>query len=363
MKTGVLTFHRVYNYGAVLQAYSTQKILDDIGIENEIIDFSMPKQRDFTSLYSTKNGIKRFFKTLLLVPYHHYRKSRIDKFDRFILKMKLSPRMYYDSRDLVETNSRYSCFLVGSDQIWNVTKKAEFSDGYFLDFVDGEKDKISYASSIGNASYEELLSKKKYLERFKYISCREKGGASILSSIIGKNIPAVLDPTLLVDKSHLLTIASENNEKSYILYYSLDGYDSRENNIDILSKMANKFGLKIKFVTPEWPKHKFGEDIINAGPEDFLGLIKNASLVCTNSFHGTALAIKLNTAFYVLEKRNIQDERKRSILIQLGLENRIISSVNEVDMIEDYNIDFNEVNISLEKLRKDSLNYLKKAFQ
>lgn len=363
MKTGIVTFHRVYNYGAVLQAYSTQKILEDMGIENEIIDFSIPKQRDFTALYSTRNGIKRFVKTMLLLPFHYERKSRQMKFDNFISQMRLSEKIYHHVKELNETNNLYDRFIVGSDQVWNVKKRNETSDGYFLNFVSDDKDKISYASSIGSASYEELRCKQNYLCRFKYISCREKSGAAVLSRITGHDIPTVLDPTLLVNKERLFRLAKPCKDEPYILYYSLDGYNKRENNIDILGILSGKFGLKIKFITPEWPKHCFGKDIIDAGPEDFLGLIDNANLVCTNSFHGTALSIKFNTPFYVLENKDVEDERKRNILMQLGLEQRIISTVDEAEMIEDYRINFAEVNLKLERLQEESYSYLKKVLK
>lgn len=200
MKIGILTFHRVYNYGAVIQAYCTQKIIDDLDIDNEIIDYTILKQKDFTDLYSRRNGLKRFFKTLLLIPFHSERFSRKKKFDAFINSMRLSDKKYIENEDLSETNKIYDCFLVGSDQVWNVTKKAESSDAYFLNFADEDKIKISYASSVGIAKYDDLITKKDYLKRFNAISCRESGGAEILSSIIDDKVSTVLDPTLLVDK-------------------------------------------------------------------------------------------------------------------------------------------------------------------
>ena len=361
MKIGVLTFHRVYNYGAVIQAYCTQKIIDDLGIDNEIIDYTIPKQKDYTDLYSKKNGIKRLIKTLLLIPFHSERVSRKKKFDLFINSMRLSDRCYLKSRSLYETNENYDCFLVGSDQVWNVTKKAESSDAYFLNFVNKGKRKISYASSIGVATYQDLIKKQQYLKQFNMISCREKGGAEILSRVIGEKVQTVLDPTLLVKKSELLSITSKFESEPYILYYSLDGFDKRIRNLDLLKKISDKFGLIIKFITPEWPCHKYGEDLRDVGPIEFLSLIMNATIVCTNSFHGTALSIKLETPFYVLEGKNIVDERKRSILRQLNLENRIISSCEEIDEIEDYNINFENINIELSKLIETSNLYLKKA--
>ena len=100
MKIGILTFHRVYNYGAVIQAYCTQKIIDDLDIDNEIIDYTILKQKDFTDLYSRRNGLKRFFKTLLLIPFHSERFSRKKKFDAFINSMRLSDKKYIENEDL-----------------------------------------------------------------------------------------------------------------------------------------------------------------------------------------------------------------------------------------------------------------------
>lgn len=361
MKIGVLTFHRVYNYGAVIQAYCTQKILDELNIDNEIIDFSIKKQKDYTDLYSKRNGLKRFAKTLLLIPFHKERVSRKKKFDSFINSMKLSSKSYNKSEYLRETNKNYDCYLVGSDQVWNITKKAESSDAYFLDFADEDKRKISYASSIGVATYEDLVLKEKYLKQFDAISCRESGGAQILSDIVDYKVQTVLDPTLLVDKNILVKEIYKIENDPYILYYSLDGFDKRKNNLDILKALSEKFGYKVKFITPEWPYHEFGEDLRDVGPIEFLNLIQQAKIVCTNSFHGTALSIKLGVPFYVLESKNIKDERKRSILKQLELQDRIISSYKDIGNIDDYSINYNKVNTKLKELMKLSSIYLKKA--
>lgn len=360
MKKGILTFHKVYNYGAVLQAYCMQEIVNTLSGDAEIIDFSMPKQKDFTSLYSTRNGLKRFVKTILLIPFHQKRFRRIKKFDQFISKLPLSTDAYRSADELKKTNDIYDIFIVGSDQIWNVSKKAEFSDAYFLSFAKRDKKKISYAASIGTAGVDDLVTYKKLLKNFDKISCREENGSKVIEEITGNQVPTVLDPTLLVERSVLDGLAAEYKD-TYILYYSLDGFDKRKNNMDILKALSEKYGLKIKYITPEWPIHADGEDVMDAGIEDFLGLIKNAVLVCTNSFHGTALSIKMNTPFFVLESRDSKDERKRSLLKQLDLMDRIISSSDEINVLNSYTIDFEMVNKKLDVLRAKSENYLKNA--
>lgn len=359
-KIGVITFHEVYNYGAVIQAYALQKFLDDNGFKNEIVDFSPKKQKDYTNIYSIRNGFKRFIKTLMLTPANTQRIVRKKRFDNFLEDyLTLSQEKYEDSTSLEKANENYQTFIVGSDQVWNVTKKSDTSSAYFLRFVGDNKKRIAYAPSIGNATLEELKVYREDLKRFNALSCREKGGSSLVSKLVGSDVKVVLDPTLLIDRNSLLGLTETTKEVPYILYYSLDGYDKRTNNMDILLLLKRKFGLALKIVTPEWPFHKeFGEDIINAGPKEFLSLIKNAEIVCTNSFHGTALAIKFERPLYVLEEFSAEDERKRSILEQLKIENRNISSIEDVKMIRSYEMDYTSINKKLKILRDDSSRYL-----
>ena len=43
MNIGIITFHRAYNYGAVLQCYALQRILTIIGGQNvKVIDYINP---------------------------------------------------------------------------------------------------------------------------------------------------------------------------------------------------------------------------------------------------------------------------------------------------------------------------------
>lgn len=67
---------------------------------------------------------------------------------------------------------------------------------YLLEFTD--KKKISYASSVTNMMEEELLRLKPELEKFSNISARELSASQSLSKLLDKEVPTVLDPTLLI---------------------------------------------------------------------------------------------------------------------------------------------------------------------
>lgn len=366
MQIGILTFHAVYNYGAVLQSYALQKVIQDMGCDCELINYITDLQKDYTSLYSKRNGIKSFLKNIILLPYHNGRSDRISKFELFIkYRLKLSEETYKSEDELLKCVKLYDKFVVGSDQVWNVQKKSDVNAAYFLSFINTrDKDKIAYAPSLGQAEANELSEYLEYLEKFAFISCREDRGSKLLNTLLKKRIPVVLDPTLIVDKKYFEDIipTSEENGEKYIFYYSLDGFSKRNNNLEILDFLSKKFALKVRLLTPEWcihsPKYL---NVINAGPENFLNLIKNASLVCTNSFHGMAMSIVFKKPFYVLEKYDGKDDRKRSLLNALELKHRIIDDIYKIRDLEDYSLDYAYTNKKLDELRGLSLDYLKQA--
>ena len=49
---------------------------------------------------------------------------------------------------------------------------------------------------------------------------------------------------------------------------------------------------------PFFPKPGFAYER-DAGPEEFLGLFRDASYIVTNSFHGVAFAINFNVPFFL----------------------------------------------------------------
>ena len=46
MKTGLVTFYHIHHYGALLQAAATQRALETLGSECEIIDYFVNQNND-----------------------------------------------------------------------------------------------------------------------------------------------------------------------------------------------------------------------------------------------------------------------------------------------------------------------------
>ncbi|WP_415840043.1 polysaccharide pyruvyl transferase family protein, partial [Paenibacillus endophyticus] len=118
-------------------------------------------------------------------------------------------------------------------------------------------------------------------------------------------------------------------------------------------------GYKIIAISSTYRKSKNVRYIKTAGPEEFLGLFKNAEYIVTNSFHGTAFSINFNKQFFteLLPNSVGTNSRMEDILDLFDLRNRQILSSDS--SVANFPIDYSKVNQILEIEREKSINLLK----
>lgn len=63
-KVGIITMHRVVNYGSALQAWATQKIIQIIGCDPVIIDYVYPNKKHKTRNVSPILCLIRYIKNI-----------------------------------------------------------------------------------------------------------------------------------------------------------------------------------------------------------------------------------------------------------------------------------------------------------
>lgn len=367
---GLDTGHLVYNYGTKLQAYAMQKLLSQNGDKVEIIQWH---RRDFKVLNGLFGIARKINKTV-----HNYgckywldiyrRYSAIDRFDK-----KYNIHKFYGTYQDMQSNMNiYDCVFCGSDQAWlpgNIVKH-----WYTLEYCGDRIFKAAYAPSFGieHIEREFVPQYRSYLSRFDALSVRELSGQTIIQDLIGKKIPVVLDPTLLLDRKEWDVLKSEHTltlpfDESYIFCYFL-GSNMEHRNI------VKKFGedLHIKIVNLahfsgfcEADVGFSSLDLYDVSPQDFIFLIANAMYVCTDSFHCTAFSIQYHKNFTVFQRFNNQDQvstnsRLYSLLGQLGLEDRIISDKSNIELKD---VDYTRVEKSLLLLRENSMKYLKETLK
>ena len=107
------------------------------------------------------------------------------------------------------------------------------------------------------------------------------------------------------------------------------------------------------------PKNSPIQNIMDAGPAEYLALFKNATMVMTNSFHGTVFSIQFNKDFYTIVSRSANNNsRQIDLLSTLGID-RI--KYTDTTFSEESAIEWEIVNKRVEEYRMESINYLQKA--
>lgn len=371
-KIGIITFHASHNCGSMMQAYAIQKQVKKLGYDNEIIDFQNDGQKDMYAVVHKKKTFKNFIKNTLLLFSRKKIRKQWEDYEIFKNKtFKLSEKKYCNYEELKKANNEYSCFISGADQIWNITIK-DADDCYFLNFVDDEKRKIAYAPSFGAKNILEVSdSPQKYadfLNRYDYLSIRENNGRKWIKELINKDVPVVLDPTLLLDANEYEQILEKNNFKGKYIFYYAPTYSRK------IDKFVKKIAKKYKLPVIVWNSREYymKKEYLNGfilpekiNPGIYLDLIKNAELVITTSFHGTIFSTIYRKKFFVIKNGNMYttDDRVLTLVNQLGIKERLI----EPEYIDDFDylstVDYSKYEKNLDELRKKSIEYLKESLK
>lgn len=351
MKIGILTLPLHTNYGGILQAYALYNTLQDLGHEVSLID---GKMYEVTSLRE-KMSVARWqiLKWLGFYKKRHPQLELRDKMEVLIpFIQKYIPRQIPLQR--VHSNT-FDAIVVGSDQVW----RGLYSDQllYFLDFAkDWNIKRVAYAASFGVDNWEssiDIANKcKSLLDKFVYVSTREKSGIKICNDILECKAEWVIDPTMLLTPQLYKNIAymggHDNGEnKNYLLAYLLD---NDKDKIQIVEELAAKHNLNIVNIGIS----ETGQKVMSV--EKWLRLIDNSSYVVTDSFHGTVFSILFNRPFCVLQNRDRGNSRFKSLLEFTGLTDRMCNNPTE-------NIDWQTVNTKINTERKRCIEVLKNALK
>lgn len=363
----VMTWVHYHNYGTALQAVALKNIINTLGYNVENINY-----------ISTKTDINYSFRFMLwrilrgvynrsqaLCNTHYEDATRNVNFSNFIAQYLTLTSPCLSDSDFSALNGRYAAFICGSDQIWS---PACFDARYFLDFVKNDDKKIAYAPSLGLNSVPNGYIKKRMAElisSFNYLSVREDQGKQIVHDLCHRDASVVLDPTLLLSAEEWDTLLRLKNHdtainKPYLLCYFL-GHNSRY--WKVAKIVSEKLNIPIRVIPIYSNDLTRGFEIVyGVGPVEFVDLIRGASYICTDSFHGIAFSILYNKPFYALRRFmrwNLfsQNSRICNILNLTGLDDRLEMSLSLVLK----HIDWKVVNNIIIYHRTRSKKYLSNA--
>lgn len=375
------------NYGATLQGYALYSVLQELDVEPTIIRYQGGQFQNSTVKYYIFR-FKRRISTVIhkLFPRPIERETRrlllrhikfVEKRQKLFISYQDELMTFYNARRMTwqKLKTHYpvtDIYICGSDQIWNPYFKNGRNDpGYFLAFAPKGAKKIAYAPSFGCDDLPDEAKKnlKDLLHDFTAISVRENSGVDIVKKYAGREAQCVLDPTMLKTGEQWAAEARlpEGLPDRYILSYRFADSEVTKKMIDELSKK-----MRLPVITLPLSLVSMNDDYIKvfeAGPREFIGIIQNAELVCTDSFHATVFSILMNTPVCVFlresyDGKSSMNSRVQSLLGMLNLQENIITEDDTLEKaLRCVNVDYSDAYTILADYRKRSLEYLRTAIE
>ena len=343
-KMGLITFHNVPNYGAALQAYALCNYINRQGVPCEIIDYKCKKiVKKELKFDTSRKGIDKLFYSIFI---WRNIKKRIRGFETFWKLSGMISPISYDKQNIKEADFVYNYYLSGSDQVWNLSL-TDNDTTYFLDFT--EKYKFSFASSARNFwSGDEIPLVRELLSKYKMISVREKDTALQICEELGINCEWIEDPTFLLYKKWDC-LAKKPKEKEYILVYYPDNQL-----LYVAQQYARKNNKRI-LVIQDGIRKRIYKKINPINPEEWLGYIKYAEAVFTNSYHGLLFSIYFQKNVWTFNDGN----RQKSVINELGIDNCLLKE--KYDSLQE--IDYSQVSKKIEKVQETQKKYVKRMVE
>ncbi|GFH86383.1 MULTISPECIES: polysaccharide pyruvyl transferase family protein [Bacteroidaceae] len=339
MRIKTITCHRVYNHGAALQAWALATYLKRQGHDVEIIDYRPDYLRGHYELRVhnpkfDKPIVRQFY---LVAKYWSYkqglkRKAAFDTFDEKFIAPLVTEQCYLSAEELKNNPPQANVYIAGSDQIWNTKFKNGTDPSFYLDFGNQKTKRLSYAASFATqelrlGTHDFVNSK---LMGIDAISVREPSGVKLLNNM-GYEGTLVCDPVFLIDEATWVSqIATKDGDgEKYVLVYD---FENSKDIQSVVKRIAKHRGWKIYSIGP-YPLRYVDKDYVNYGPDTFVGLIKNAACVVSNSFHATAFSFIFKRNLLVVKRADGLNTRMQDLLGRYGIIDRLVDGNTSLDIL------------------------------
>ena len=336
MKTlGIVSYNihcNFTNYGSALQSWALNQVVGRLGYRPVLMDYCPDVLRDsnpldpFKKMWDKDAESRRMCELTMPAIRENYK-----KFDKFYTERFNRSKGVYTSENFGECVEREGLdgFVCGSDTIFCIDEFKGFDDGYYANYPCMKGRSVAYAASFGDshftdADYQTLNNR---LGNFKAIALRENEMLDYVKAHTTVPVARVVDPTLLLTSEDYDSIAIESTYKEpYLLLYTRR-YNPKMEAYAI--KYAREHGLKVVEISLRATNAEFGHEMrYDAGVEEFLGLVKGASYVETNSFHGLIFGVQYSRPLVVFSRES-GDSKINEVLELFGMKNRLLVTGQE----------------------------------
>ena len=327
---GIITFLHNDNFGSSLQAYALQRTIRDMGYKCEHLDYMPDSKEKIRNMLTSGNNLKLIadgVRKRSVKAGQQGAREKSSAIPAFYRKtMQMSP-VCHNQAELKAVAEEYDILVCGSDQIWN---PVWLNPAYYLTFAPEGTRKIAYAPSLGirtMPSQAKVRKIKKWTEGFDAISVREDEGAALLRQMTGRETDVMPDPVCLLSREEWEeTAAPAPGGDSYLLCYFIGENPDYWERVHHLQAAT---GLRVLVMPVTAGSYQSGYELLDgAGPEEFLGAVRNAALFCTDSFHGLAFGTIFNVETELIrryreddpESKNSRVDHFRRLTAEKGME-------------------------------------------
>lgn len=368
MKICTVTFNYSENYGAQLQCYALQKALSDCGADVKVANLRLNKERILRKFKLSRSGLRELFFDITHLSRYKDFKVASNRFIDFQNKMLSLTKVIKSTSEFSSVVGGVDVCIVGSDQVWNPLfyGKPHFKEPFLLKNIPSNIQKYSYAASVGYPTIpKEVESEFKIaLKTYEEISLRENSTKNYIQTVLGIPARTDIDPIFLLKKEDWYQQINPDRliDEPYILCFELStpAYFDK-----FLKRIKNEYRQMIKVVllSRNFYSMLSGDiNIYDAGPWEFLRLIRDAEIVISTSFHACAFSVLFNKNFFACLSKH-PPERIINLLSIVGLKDRIISEKNFGSVNLENSINYSEANCKIENERNKSLSYIKRIIR
>lgn len=361
MKIGIITFHRAINYGAFLQAYALcSKLNLEEGIDAEIIDYNMEKEKEFYSFKINKGIVKH---PIISFMRQKNMNSQKKKFSIDRRKMKLSS-VHIISDSVEEFNKfvnsqKYDVIICGSDEVWKTDGFRGFPNAYWL-IGSLNARKFSYAAS-SRSVFSKLKEDKRTqlinaLDDFEFVGVRDTlTSREVLNYISDKTkVNLCCDPTFLYE-------FNPNLERGKVILRKITGARSNRKVIGVMiednfiaqrlyERLSDEYDMVCLYL---WhPHYKNGCAL---SPFEWIDVMASCNCIVSSFFHAVCFALKHHTPILAIgtgAKNSKLSELERDIdKVSFRIYSpEIVNAENLTDVVNNIQIEMKRDNYVSNKL-------------
>lgn len=375
MRVGIMSMHRIHNYGSSLQAFGLRRMIEGTlpSAEVTFVDYR-PGEVLVPELTVGGGRLGRVASKVLESA--RVRASLWDRL-RFINHKRSYGRRYFPMLG-IPANPVHDLDLdfqvIGSDEVFNCVQ-SNTNVGWSRDLFGHRSPArcvITYAASFGNTTLHKIESNgirpqlTDDLSALDRVSVRDRNSADIVAALTGVEPEIHVDPVLAYDymgeEASLIPCARQHGGP-YIVVYGYSGRLSKAENA-ALGEYARSIGAKVLC---------FGgvqeccDEFVECDPFRLLAYFRDAEAVVTDTFHGTIFSMINRTPFATIVRpsrgHGYGNEEKLGYLLDVfGAADQRVGALDEnLASVLRGPIDFDHIEAETIRQRHRAQDYLYRA--